>query len=234
VITTMGCARTEELLSEHLEGSLAAPLAAAVEAHLETCPPCAELRDALSEVVGVLRHLPAAEPPAGLADLAAAAALRLRARWAAPARLPWPARLQPLPIAAALAIAVGAGILLATPKIEALHPSERLVARAEGARAFLVEHKERLVGDLERVGVLLETAVEMRLEDVQERVDDYRRWMGRSQPKAQRGASALRRPVRSARLSFVNSSPAVCVRWEERMAAGGQGPNGAATWRSDS
>jgi hypothetical protein len=76
--------------------------------------------------------------------------------------------------------------------------------------------------------------VEMRLEDVQERVDDYRRWLGRSQPEAERGANALRRPVRSARLSFPNSSPGFCVRWEERIAAGGQGPNGAATSRSDS
>ncbi len=230
--TTIGCARTEELLSDHLERSLHAPLAAEVKAHLEACPRCAELRDALAEVVGVLRHLPAAEPPVGLADRAAAAARSLRARGVAPARLPWPARLQPLPIAAALAVAVGAGILLATPKVEALRPGERLEARAEGARAFLVEHKERLVGDLERFGVLLETAVEMRLEDVQERVDDYRRWLGRSQPEPQRGDSAQRPPVRSAWLSFPNRWPGASVGWKERTVAGGQGPNGAAASRS--
>jgi hypothetical protein len=234
VITTMGCARTEELLSEHLERSLAAPLAAAVEAHLQACPRCAELRDAVGEVVGVLHDLEAVEPPAGLAGRAAAAALRLGTRWVAPARPPWPARLQPLPIAAALAVAVGAGVLLATPRVEALRPSERLVARAEGARAFLVERKERLVGDLERFGVLLETALEMRLEDVQDRVDDYRRWLDRNPPEAQRGASVPRRPARSARLSFPNPSPGVLVGWEERMVAGGQGLSRAATSRSES
>jgi predicted anti-sigma-YlaC factor YlaD len=222
---TIGCRRAEELLSDHLDGTLAEPLAEAVAVHLGACARCTELRDALGEVVGALRSLPAVEPPSGLAERAAAAALafRARARRLSQARLPWPARLQPLPIAAALALAVGAVVLLATPKQDPLGPARRLAARTEGARAYLAERKERLVGDIHRVGVLVGAALEMRLEDVHERVDDYRRWLvERSQAGGpQQGARATRRRTHVARLSFSNPPDRHLVAWCERTADDG-------------
>ena len=91
--TGMDCRRAEELLSDHLEGTLSGPLTRDFEAHIRECASCAELRDAMGEVIEALRAFPALEPARDLAERAAARALRARlpvgaGRQALPARPP--------------------------------------------------------------------------------------------------------------------------------------------------
>ena len=69
----MDCPRSQELLSDHLEGSLHAILHAELDAHLATCGECRSLREAVAEVVDALRAYPVLEPPAGLAERVVAA-----------------------------------------------------------------------------------------------------------------------------------------------------------------
>ena len=48
---TMPCHRAEELLSDHLDGTLDTVLDADVRAHLADCDRCRDLRDALTFVL---------------------------------------------------------------------------------------------------------------------------------------------------------------------------------------
>jgi anti-sigma factor RsiW len=192
------CEHAEELFSDHLEGTLPEPLESEVAKHLSRCPRCGELFEALHDVVAVLRASSVTTPAPELAERAAAAALAARreAGRAANATLPWPVRLSPLPIAAALAAALGAAALLARPDRSALEPARRLAVRTDVAREYLLERKERLVGSIERLGVLIETALEVRLDGVNDRLDEYRRWQGHAGPDHQRqGASAGRASI---------------------------------------
>ncbi len=78
----MDCSRVKSLLEEYFEESLAEPQAAAVAAHLATCPDCAaELRQ-IERVVAALEAVPAAVPSEEL----------LRSITARAAELPTPGR----------------------------------------------------------------------------------------------------------------------------------------------
>jgi len=174
VTRVLRCEEVEELLSEHVDGSLDAPTAASVEAHLASCEACPPLLDALREVVAALRGVAVLEPAADLASRSAAAALRAGAPWI---RLPRP-RLTPpawlLATAAGIALVVtGTTVLLAR---EGSSPRRfRMVERTSNAAAYLAERKDRLVEDIRILQVVIGTAFEGRLDRVHDQVDDYRR-----------------------------------------------------------
>lgn len=72
----MTCARAEELLTDHLEGTLAEPLQGELDAHLLSCVACRALREELAFVKVALGEFPEVEPSLTLASRAAEAALR--------------------------------------------------------------------------------------------------------------------------------------------------------------
>jgi hypothetical protein len=224
----MSCRRAEELLSDHLEEGLSEPLRSELLEHLGTCESCAELSEALAEVVAALRSDPLVEPPVGLAARVAAAAIaRGRARAPVASRLPWPASLAPLPIAAALAVALSAAFLLVAPQDDPFGDARRLAERTVLAREYLLEHKERLVEDIRLLRVVIATAFEVRLDRVNDRVEDYRRLLERKKNDAeadqqQRGADQQSSAVHAAEggpsfENFVRTSlVGVCVSRERR------------------
>src|SRR5437868_1505799 len=58
----MNCRRTEQLLSDYMEGLLSAGVAGAVEAHLDACPACRQRRDDIRVLEAELRGMPALLP----------------------------------------------------------------------------------------------------------------------------------------------------------------------------
>jgi hypothetical protein len=165
------CRRAEELFSDHLEGALPPPLSADLESHLASCADCRVLLATVAEVVEALKAYPVLEPPATLAERAAAAALaaprpasRVRLRWP---DLGLPAGLQAL--AAALALALTGTALLAATE------GARLKERTLNAAVYLTERKDRVVEDFRLLRVVVTTAFEGRLDRMNDRVDDYRR-----------------------------------------------------------
>jgi hypothetical protein len=201
----MECQRAEELLSDHLEGTLHEILRGEVEAHLASCPACGELRTALEEVVTALRAYPALDAPQGLAERVAHAVL-VRARTV----VVRPAFVVPSWVQAAAAgfalIALGTMLMVVGPE-KPTRAAQRLVSETVTAGSQLIEKKDRLVEDVRIFGVFLSTAFEGRLDRVNERVEDYRRLLerrratpaggepkrgGESQPSSVGVASALR------------------------------------------
>jgi len=172
---TYDCGRVEDLLSDRLADALDREGTTAFDAHVAGCASCRALTEAVRDVVDALESFPSLEPPVGLAERAAAAALKSRR----PARsaLPWPGLRLPdlgLPaglqaLAAAVALTVtGAALLAATE-------SSRLLEGTVNAEAYLVERKDRFVEDFRLLRVVVTTAFEGRLDRVNDRVDDYRR-----------------------------------------------------------
>jgi hypothetical protein len=184
--TAMSCARAEELLSDHLEGTLPEPLRRDLDAHLAACGECPGLRDALAEVVAALRAHPVLEPPAELARRAATAALARRR--ASPPLLAWRFSMVPPAFQAAaalLALLVTGGVLLATAGGGATRLAGRVQQRTRNAGVFLVERKDRLVEDLRLLRVFVGTAFGSRVESVGERVEDYRRLLEQRRQREQ-------------------------------------------------
>jgi len=169
----MDCQRAEELLSDHLEGTLHEILRAELDRHLAACDACRELREATAEVVAALRAYPDIEEPGGLAARAAEAALRaprvveIRPAFAVPA---W---VQAAAAGFAL-IALGAMLLVVGPEAPT-RAAQRLVGETVHAGNSLIVRKDRIVEDVRLLGVVLSTAFEGRLDRVNERVQDYRR-----------------------------------------------------------
>jgi Putative zinc-finger len=174
VTRAMDCARAQELLSDELDGSLDALLARELGAHLAGCAECRALRETLGEVVAALKAYPVLEAPVGLAERAAARALAVPAPAARPRRWPdlgLPVGLQVL--AASLALAVTGVVLLAA------WPGARVKERTINAGAYLWERKERAVEDFRFLRVVVSTAFEGRLDKVNDRMEDYRRLLGK-------------------------------------------------------
>lgn len=200
----MDCNRAQELFSDHLEGTLDLMLRSDLEAHLTACADCRALRETLAQVVGALRSTtPDIEPPAGLAQRVALAAL------AAPPPLPLsPFAGVPVRVwlaAAALATALGAGVLYGERAgFHPVHGARRLVERSANVAAYLLERKDRLVEDVRLLRVVIGTAFEGRVERVNDRVDDYkkllekRREAERHQQDRKGGAAAVESPIRAA------------------------------------
>ncbi len=65
----MDCPRAQELLSDHLEGSLHAILRSELDAHLIGCEECRALREAVAEVVEVLHAYPDVAPAGHAAEV---------------------------------------------------------------------------------------------------------------------------------------------------------------------
>jgi hypothetical protein len=200
-MTSMDCQRAEELLSDHLEGSLHEILRAEIDGHLGRCAECRSLREALAEVVGVLRAFPALEAPPGLAERSAAAA---RAR--SGALVVRPAFVLPSWVQAAAAgfalIALGTVLMVVGPE-KPTRAAQRLVGQTVTAGSSLLDRKDRLVEDVRILGVVLGTAFEGRIERVNERVEDYRRLLDRRRTApegdSKRGSGPLALPERLAR-----------------------------------
>jgi anti-sigma factor RsiW len=184
----MDCRRAQELLSDHVDGSLSEILRPDLESHLARCGECRALRDALAEVVDALRRHIVPEPPVRFAERAAARALAVRplpprGRTSLPAVLR-PAWLQ----AAAAALLIGSGLgLFAVGPEEASRAADRVVVRAAAAGARALERKDRLVENLRILRVVIATAFEGRLDRVNDRVDDYRRLLERRRARPQGG-----------------------------------------------
>ncbi len=196
----MTCARAEELLSDHLEGTLAEPLLGELETHLLACAACRALREELVFVAQALGEYPELAPSATLAARAAEAALR------APKVLPFaPRPALPAPgvagvaadsaeaharrvvrlpawaqsLAAGLAL-VTVGLFLLTTRSEApARAAANIVGATVNTGVYLAERKDRLMEDVRVLRVVIETAFEGRVEKVNERVLDYRRLLER-------------------------------------------------------
>jgi hypothetical protein len=98
----MSCREWESLLAEYVDGALSPEDRARVERHLAGCPTCAAEVAAVQRLAPVLRSLPEAQPPAGLADAVFAVTTRRRG-WL---RRLLPRRLAPLSAAAAVLVVV--------------------------------------------------------------------------------------------------------------------------------
>ena len=175
----MDCRHALPLLSDHLEGGLHPIARAELEAHLTSCANCRALREAIAEVVEELRAFPVLEPPAGLAERAAAAAL------ASGTSLPRVVIVRPaIPswVQAAAAgfalIALGAGLLLVGPEAPS-RTATRLVVHTVSAGTYLIERRDRLVEEVRVLGLSVGTAVESGLDGLEDRVQDYRRLLDR-------------------------------------------------------
>ncbi len=185
----MDCRRAEELLSDHLEGTLEGVLRARLEAHLAECGACAALRQALGDVVETLRGLPTLEPAPDLAERAASRALagtrRLDARPPALTREPRaphgrffvPSWIQAA--AAGFALVIAGTLLLVTDPAGPRRAATLLVDRTVHAGDYLLARSDRLVEDVRILGVVITTAFEGRLDRVNDRVDDYRKRLQR-------------------------------------------------------
>jgi len=181
----MDCRRAEELLSEHLEGALPEPFARELEAHLASCPACAELRDALREVIEALRSFPSLEPAHDLAERAAARAL-FASRAGRPRRAPAPTLRLPFVMpawvqaaAAGLLLVITGTLLLVAGPEGPTRVAARLVDRTVDGGTYLLERSDRLVEDVRILGVVIATAFEGRLDRVNDRMDDYRKRLER-------------------------------------------------------
>lgn len=171
----MDCPRAQELLSEHLEGSLDDATLRTLEAHLATCAECRRLREAVTEVVEALKSYPVLDPPVGLANRAAAYAVA-RSKAAPRVALRWPVLGLPIELqvlAASLALVVTGVVLFAA------WPGSRIKERTVNAGAYLSERGERVVEDFRLLRVVVSTAFEGRLDKVNDRMDDYRRLLER-------------------------------------------------------
>ena len=183
---TLHCRRAEELLSDHLDATLDDVLDNELRAHVAACERCRELRDALLEVLDVLRTSTEMEPSAGLAERAAAAALRA-GRPRAAFRIPGIAGLPPwvLATAAVLALALSTGLVTASGGKGPLGSTGHLARRVSSVGMYVAEKKDRLFEDFRMLRVLVGTAFEGRVDRVNDRVEDYRRLLERRQRDAQ-------------------------------------------------
>jgi anti-sigma factor RsiW len=200
----MDCRRSQELFSDHLEGSLHAILRGELDDHLATCRECRSLREAVGEVIEALHAFPALEPPAGLTERVVAATRRL------PRPVPRPVLVRPAIVipawmqaaAAGLAlIALGVLLMVVGPEASG-RAATQLVDRTVSAGSELMERKDRVVEDVRILGVVLTTAFEGRLDRMNERVEDYRRLLERRRASekedSKRGSETRGLPVRVA------------------------------------
>ena len=202
----MDCPRSQELFSDHLEGTLHEILRVELEAHLSTCEECRSLRGTVAEVVEALEAYPTLEAPLGLVDRVIAASRRApRLQPAQRAVIVRPALVIPAWMQAAAAgfamIALGVLLMVVGPE-RSTRAATLLVDRTVNAGSELVDRKDRMVEDVRILGVVLTTAFEGRLERVNERVEDYRRLLeqrrNEGQVDSKRGSGTRPLPVRVA------------------------------------
>lgn len=201
----MDCSRSQELLSDHLEGNLHQILRSELEGHLAGCEECRSLLEAVGEVVDSLHDFPDLEPPAGLAERVAAGAWEPPSRFAVRPMIVRPALVIPSWIQAAAAgfamIALGVLLMVVGPDAST-RAATHMVDRTVTAGSDLIDRKDRIVEDVRILGVVLTTAFEGRLERMNERVEDYRRLLerrrGGAKEDSKRGSEARPLAVRVA------------------------------------
>lgn len=178
----MDCRDVEALLSDHVEERLHPIGRAELEAHLDLCPACRGLRDALAEVMEELRSFPLAEPPEGLAERAASAAV---AAWPYRGAVIRPAVVVPHWVRTAAAglalIMLGTALVIVGPDASS-RAASRLVARTRSASERLSSRPERLWEDVRAFGADVGVAAASRLDRFGDRVEDYRRLLGKREP----------------------------------------------------
>jgi hypothetical protein len=211
----MDCPRSQELFSDHLEGTLHEILRAELEAHLSQCEECRSLREGLADVVEALHAYPALDPPGGLVDRVVAATRKARRAPTAPSTLvvrpavEIPAWMQAAAAGLAL-VALGVLLMVVGPE-NSTRAATLLVDRTVSAGSELVDHKDRMVEDVRILGVVLTTAFEGRLERVNERVEDYRRLLEQrrdeDQMDSKRGSGAPTLPTRIAAHPVFRTGP---------------------------
>ena len=220
----MTCARAEELLSDHVEATLAEPLRTELQDHLASCAACRSLEDELSFVVEALQAYPDVAPSATLAARVAEAALR-QDRVVAFAPRPKvahpPSRVAILPawaqsLAAGLALVTVGALLMTTRSEGPKRAASHIVGATVSTGAYLAERKDRLVEDVRVLRVVLETAFEGRVERVNERVEDYRKLLERrkaAEPEDERGphGQSDTKKTNDGRHTFPNSTGSAAV-----------------------
>ena len=72
-------------------------------------------------------------------------------------------------------LVTGSFALAAGPDSEPVQRASRFLERTTNRVAALIEEKDQLVEDLQLIRVVIETALESRIDRVGDRVDDYRR-----------------------------------------------------------
>jgi uncharacterized membrane protein len=202
---SMDCPRSQELLSDHVEGTLHVILRAELDAHLATCGECQSLREAVAEVVEALHAFPVLEPPVGLIERVVAATRSLpRGRPAPRPVIVRPAIVMPAWMQAAAAgfalVLLGVMLMVVGPEASG-RAATQLVDRTVNAGSELIERKDRVVEDVRILGVVLTTAFEGRLDRMNERVEDYRRLLERRRGEegdSKRGSESRTLPVRVA------------------------------------
>jgi hypothetical protein len=215
--TPLDCRRAEELLSDHLEGTLDLRTRAELDAHLAACAECRELHAALGEVLEVLHKPPEMEPGPQLAERVAAGAWRLGRQRAEVAK----ARHIPVPVhavAASVAIALSAGLFFMGAASPGTTPAREvpLSVRMTEARDSMIETRDRLVEDYHILRVLVGTVFEGRLDRVGQRVEDYRRLLERrNRPSAAPKKSDV--PAEHPPRSASRQAPGVAERWSGRQ-----------------
>lgn len=185
----MDCVKAEDLLAESVDGALGEAVRQELAAHLEGCPRCRALGEALGEVRDILANQPAVDAPEGLAQRVAAYAAERRAlarrtgaarRWSGTLRL-----------AAAVTLCVAGVILLLTGQpTQKIRQGGRLATQAVNAVVQLGEQKDRLLEDVKILRLLATTAFQGRWEQVGERVDDYKRLLEKRRASRQVSPSA--------------------------------------------
>ena len=83
----MKCRRSEELWSDHLDGTLPRPLTKDLEGHLAVCPNCPELLETFKEMRTALETMPHPHPSAQLVERILAASRPRLTKLAKPANL---------------------------------------------------------------------------------------------------------------------------------------------------
>jgi hypothetical protein len=171
----MDCRAAEELLSDAVEGNLAGVQRTELDRHLAGCPACRALREAVRDVRTLLVESPVVEPPDDLVSrvveysqqrrAALGAGRRAALRWSHGLRL----------AAAVILIASGAALLIPGNPVGRALDTRRVGTRVVNFGVRLAERKDRLIEDLRMLRILAGTALQGRVERVNESVDDYRR-----------------------------------------------------------
>ena len=130
----MRCLELREWMSLRLDGRLAAPEAALLEAHLDSCPACSQEWRRWQAVESLFRGAPMAQPPEGLAERVMA---RLRRRPEAKA-LGGSVAVMGLGLAIVMAVLVVPLVVALGPAVATAVEAPGVLASACGAAASLV------------------------------------------------------------------------------------------------
>lgn len=205
----MNCRAAEELLSDAVEGSLAGVQRDELDRHLAGCPACRALRDAVRDVRTFLIESPVVEAPDDLVSRVAEFSRQRRSAVGAgrQAALRWSRGLR---LAAALVLMASGAVLLipGNPAGRALD-TRRFGTQVINFGVQLAERKDRLVEDLRMLRILAGSALQGRVERVNESVDDYRRLLEQRRterpPDGQSGLFSNGSPPRSVGLDVIEA-----------------------------